>query len=82
MFAVLHSDMVSAKSGLFYLTGQPYCKKSSGSAKVKDGIIDIILRNYHVDQNTSVEVASKDKRTRLHQCSINYHHFLASHILD
>ncbi len=27
MFAVLHSDINSLKSGLLHLTGQPYCKK-------------------------------------------------------
>jgi hypothetical protein len=38
MFAVLHSDINSHKSGLLHLTGKPYWKKSR-SAKVKDGII-------------------------------------------
>jgi hypothetical protein len=33
------------KSGLLHLTGQPYCKKNR-SAKVKDGIINLFLRNY------------------------------------
>ncbi len=47
MFAVLHSDINLHKSGLLYLTGQPFCKKSS-SAKVKDGIINLFLRNYLV----------------------------------
>jgi hypothetical protein len=28
MFAVLHSDINSLKSGPLHLTGQPYCKKS------------------------------------------------------
>jgi hypothetical protein len=37
MFAGLHSDINSHKSGFLHLTGQPYCKKSR-SAKVKDGI--------------------------------------------
>jgi hypothetical protein len=49
MFAVLHSDINSLKSGLLYLTSQPYCKKSR-SAKVKDGIINLILGNYLVDR--------------------------------
>jgi hypothetical protein len=31
------------------LTGQPYCKKGR-SAKVKDGIINLILRNYLIDR--------------------------------
>jgi hypothetical protein len=48
MFAVLHSDINSLKSGLLRLTGQPYCKKSR-SAKVKDGIINLILGNYLID---------------------------------
>jgi hypothetical protein len=42
MFAVLHSDINSLKSGLLHLTGQLYCKKSR-SAKLKDGIIDPFL---------------------------------------
>jgi hypothetical protein len=49
MFAVLHSDINSLKSGLLHLTGHPYCKKGR-STKVKDGIINLILRNYLVDQ--------------------------------
>jgi hypothetical protein len=48
MFAVLHSYINSLKSGLLQLTSQPYCKKSR-SAKVKDGILILILRNYLVD---------------------------------
>jgi hypothetical protein len=51
MIAVLHSDINSLMSGLLYLTGQPCCKKSR-SAKVKDGIINLILRNYLVDRYT------------------------------
>jgi hypothetical protein len=47
--AILHSDINSLKSGLLHLTGQPYCKKSR-SAKVKDGIINLILRNYFIDR--------------------------------
>ncbi len=49
MFAVLHSDINSLKSCLLHLTSQPYCKKSR-SAKVKDGIITLFLRNYLVGQ--------------------------------
>jgi hypothetical protein len=49
MFSVLHSDINSLKHGLLHLTGQPYCKKRR-SAKVKDGIINLILRNYLIDQ--------------------------------
>jgi hypothetical protein len=41
MFAVLHSDINCFKFGLLHLTGQPYYKKSR-SAKVKDGIINLI----------------------------------------
>jgi hypothetical protein len=52
-FAVLHSDINSLKSGPLHLTGQPYCKKSR-SAKVKDGIISLFLRNYLVDRYTGV----------------------------
>ncbi len=49
MFAVRHSDINSLKSDLLHLTGQPYCKKNR-SAKVKDGIINSILRNYLIDR--------------------------------
>jgi hypothetical protein len=49
MFAELHSDINSHKSGLLHLTSQPYCKKSR-SAKVKDGIINLFLRNNLIDQ--------------------------------
>jgi hypothetical protein len=48
MFAVLHSDINSLKSGLLHLIAQPYRKKSR-SAKVKDGIINLILKNCLVD---------------------------------
>ncbi len=53
MFAVLHSDINSLKSGLLHLTSQPYCKKSR-SPKVKDGIINLILRNCLFDQYQSL----------------------------
>ncbi len=49
MFPVPHSDINSCKSGLLHLTDQPYCKKGR-SAKVKDGIINLILRNYLIDR--------------------------------
>jgi hypothetical protein len=49
MFVVLHPDINSLKSDLLHLTGQPYCKKSR-SAKVKDGIINLILRDHLVDR--------------------------------
>jgi hypothetical protein len=42
MFAELHSDIISPKSGFLHLTGQPDCK-TSRSAKVKDGIITYFL---------------------------------------
>ncbi len=45
MFVVLHSDINSLKSGLRHLTD-----KKSRSAKVKDGIINLILRNYLIDR--------------------------------
>ncbi len=48
MLAVLHSDINSLKFSLLHLTGQPYCKKCR-SAKVKDGIIKLIIRNSLVD---------------------------------
>jgi hypothetical protein len=53
MFAILHSDINSLKSGLLHLTNQHVCKKSR-SAKVKDGIINLILRNYQVDQYNTI----------------------------
>jgi hypothetical protein len=37
MFALLHSDINSLKSGLLHLTGQPYFQKGS-LAKDKDGL--------------------------------------------
>jgi len=49
MFSELHFDINSHKSSLLHLTGQPYCKKSR-SAKVKDGIINLFLRNNLIDQ--------------------------------
>jgi hypothetical protein len=49
MFAELHSDINSPKSILLHLMGQPYWKKSR-SAKVKDGIINLFLRNNLIDQ--------------------------------
>ncbi len=49
MFVVLHSDINSLKSGLLHLTSQPHCKKSR-SAKVKDGIINLILRKNLIDR--------------------------------
>jgi hypothetical protein len=58
MFAVLHSDINCLKFGLLYLTGQPYYKKSR-SAKVKDGIINLILRNYLIDRITTLIFPSK-----------------------
>ncbi len=51
MFAVLHIDINLHKSGLLYLTGQPYSKKSR-SAKVKDGIINLFLSNYLIHTRT------------------------------
>jgi hypothetical protein len=49
MFAVLHPDINSLKSGLLHFTTQPYYKNSR-SAKVKDEIINLILRHYLVDR--------------------------------
>jgi hypothetical protein len=49
MLAVLHSDINSLKSGLLHLTGHPYFKNSR-SAKVKDGIKNLVLRNYLIDR--------------------------------
>jgi hypothetical protein len=47
MFAVLHWDINTLKTGLLHLTSQTYCKKGK-SAKVKDGIINLSLGNYLV----------------------------------
>jgi hypothetical protein len=55
MFAVLHSDINSLMSGLLHITGQPYCKNCR-SAKFKDEIINLILRNYHVDRYMGLEL--------------------------
>jgi hypothetical protein len=55
MLAVLHSDINSLNSGLLHLTGQPYCKKSR-SAKVKDGIINLILAHKY---QTPVEMVDR-----------------------
>jgi hypothetical protein len=52
MFAVLHSDINSFKCGLLHLTQMPYWKKGR-SAKVKDGIRNLILGNISLI-NTSV----------------------------
>ena len=49
MFAELHSDINSPKSSLLHLTGQPFWKKGR-SAKVKDGIINLFLRNNLIDR--------------------------------
>ncbi len=53
MFVVLHSDINSLKPGLLHLTGKLYCKKSR-SEKVKDGIINLILRIYLIDRYNNI----------------------------
>jgi hypothetical protein len=53
LFAALHSDIYSLKSGLLHFASQPYFKKSR-SSKVKDGIINLILTNCLVDRYISV----------------------------
>jgi hypothetical protein len=53
MFALLHSDINSLKSGLLHFTDQPYCKNCR-SAKGKDGVINLILRNYLIDEYIDV----------------------------
>ncbi len=53
MFAELHSDISSHKSSFLHLMGQPYCKKCR-SAKVKDGIIKLFLRNNLIDRYSIV----------------------------
>jgi hypothetical protein len=51
MFAALHSDINSLKSGLLHLIGHPNSQKGR-SAKVKDGIISKtkFLRTFSVDE--------------------------------
>jgi len=49
IFPALHSDIISLKSGLLHLTGQPWCKKSR-SAKVKDGIMKFNERGSTVNR--------------------------------
>ncbi len=58
MNAVLHFDINSPMSGLVHLSGWPYCKKGR-SAKVKDGIINLILKNYLDDRYTHLGILSK-----------------------
>ncbi len=48
LFQLINRKSMFAMSGLLHLTGRTYCKKS-WSAKVKVGIINLILRNYLVD---------------------------------
>ncbi len=52
------------KSGFLHLTGQSYCKKSR-SAKVKDGIINLFLRNYLVGQYTGQKMFVENKHSSL-----------------
>ncbi len=54
MFAVLHSDIDSLKSGLLHFTVRPALCKKSRSAEVKDGIINLFLRNYLIDGYTKI----------------------------
>jgi hypothetical protein len=55
------------KSGLLYSTGQPYCKKSR-SAKVKDGIINLIVRNYLIDCYNVCIIGSERQEVPLAAC--------------
>ncbi len=64
MFAAQQSDINSLKSGLLHLTGQPHCKKCR-SAKVKDGVINLIVRNYLIDRYSF-------KHSSLAQLFVNY----------
>ncbi len=65
MFAVLHSDINSLKSGLLHLTGQPYCKKSR-SEKVKDGIINLFLWKSVIDRYRSALIDKVNLKRPLH----------------
>jgi hypothetical protein len=79
MFAVLHSDINSLKSGLLHLTSQPYRKKSR-SAKVKDGIINLILRNYLVDRYKCIHKVPPSHTSTVRNCNKDLFtfHFLSS----
>ncbi len=52
---------IQTRSGILYLTGQPYCKKSR-SAKVKHGIINLFLRNFLVDRYKGLTSQSTTKK--------------------
>ncbi len=54
MFAVLHSDINSIKSGPLHLTGQ----LKSRVAKVKDGIRISSLWNYLIDQYSTLSACT------------------------
>ncbi len=58
-FAVLHSDINLLKSSLLHITSQPYWKNCR-SAKFKDEIINLILRNYLVDRYMGMEFLLSD----------------------
>jgi hypothetical protein len=65
MFAALPSDTNSLKSGLLHLTGQPYCKKSR-SARVKDGIINLILGTILlIDTITFKNISSEEESDKI-----------------
>jgi hypothetical protein len=74
MFAELHSDINSPKSGFLLLEGQPYCKKSR-SAKVKDGIINLFLKNNHIDRySTYLKSSESLKFFDAHLTKFKNHH--------
>ncbi len=78
MFAVLLSDINSLKSGLVHLTSQPYCKKSR-SAKVKDGIINLILRNNLFDRcNCFSSKILKNSNLYFTLCTFVFQFFIVS----
>jgi hypothetical protein len=69
MFAVLNSDISSLKSGPLHFTDQPYCKNCR--AKVKDGIINLVLRNYLVDRyNFSFEMLKQKHNVEIYTSQI------------
>ncbi len=69
MFAVLHSDINFPKSGLLHLTGQPYCKNSR-SAKVKDGIVNLFLKNYLIDRYNILQNFDSFRLTHTIRCAV------------
>ncbi len=80
MFAALHSDINSLKLGLLLFTGHPYCINCR-SAKVKDGIINFILRNYLIDRHRIDYGKNEDKSQTHHHLDTSQMLHLSIHTL-